>query len=121
MNNGYIFRKALQFYRGKDYDINEEIDEIQEKHASKKLNVQSNSAFWILRRLCSKACFKPFSIAGILSIASIMAGFNIVTIYMIKILEGSGSSIDPNIAPIIFGAMRFFVGSKDLSSKKFII
>ena len=105
----YVFRKALQFYRGKDYDITAEIEEIQEKSRSKKQNMKSNSG---LKRLCSKAFFRPFTVAGVLSVGSIMAGFNVTTIYMIVILREAGSTIDPNIAPIIFGALRVFVGGK---------
>ena len=31
-----LYRKALQFYRGSDYDITEEINEIKEKRISKQ-------------------------------------------------------------------------------------
>ena len=107
--HSHCFRKALQFYRGKDYDVTLELKEIQEKSKFKKLNSNSQTG---LRRLWSKAFFRPFAVAGVLSIGSQMAGFNITAIYMIEILREAGSSIDPNIAPIIFGASRVFVGGK---------
>ena len=103
-----LSRKALQFYRGAQYDISEEIGEMNEKHLSKLANVQSSS--W--RRLFSMSFLRPFSCVGVLAILSLASGFNVVSIYMIEILQDSGSTINPNLAPIIVGTVRLVISSK---------
>ena len=78
MVHNYIFyRKALQFYRGFDYDITEEINEIKEKRISKQQQFQSSKNSWkfAISRIFSMAFFRPFLGAGILSIVSILSGF----------------------------------------------
>ena len=94
----------MQFYRGDKYDITEEIGEIQQKHVSKQ-HIQSVTWTWTLKRLFSASFFKPFLCVGILNILSKLGGSNVITYYMITILEESGSSIDPNIGPIIAGSL----------------
>ena len=39
----------------------------------------------------------------------ILSGFNVVSNYMIFILQESGSSIDPNAAPIIIGSLGLII------------
>lgn len=106
-----LYRKALQFYRGSDYDITEEINEIKEKRISKQQQFQSSKNSWkfAISRIFSMAFFRPFLGAGILSIVSILSGFNVVSNYMIFILQESGSSIDPNAAPIIIGSLGLII------------
>ena len=61
----------MQFYRGKDYDISDEIQEIQEKRLHKlKSNPESSSNVWkwTVRRIFSMAYFRPFSCIGLLCI-----------------------------------------------------
>ena len=60
---------------------------------------------WTLKRLFSASFFKPFLCVGLLNILSKLSGSNVITYYMITILEESGSSIDPNIGPIIAGSI----------------
>ena len=94
----------MQFYRGDKYDITEEIGEIQQRHVSKQ-QMQSVTCAWTLKRLFSASFFKPFLCVGLLNILSKLSGSNVITYYMITILEESGSSIDPNIGPIIAGSL----------------
>ena len=103
----FLSRKALQFYRGAQYDISEEIGEMNEKHLSKLANVQSS---W--RRLFSMSFLRPFLCVGVLAILSLASGFNVVSIYMIEILRDSGSTVNPNLAPIIVGTIRLIISSK---------
>ena len=106
-------RKSLQFFRGSAYDITEEINEIKEKHESKlELQGKSKSWIWPFQKIVSPAFFKPFSCIGVTHMLTEMSGFNIMVIYMIKILKDSGSSIDPNLCPIIVGSIRIvFAGT----------
>ena len=40
------------------------------------------------------------------------SGFNCLLVYMIEVLEKTGSNIDPNIGPIIVGSIRLaFAGN----------
>ena len=94
----------MQFYRGDKYDITEEIGEIQQRHVSKQ-QMQSVTWAWTLKRLFSASFVKPFLCVGLLNILSKLSGSNVITYYMITILEESGSSIDPNIGPIIAGSL----------------
>ena len=112
--NGYFsFRRSLQFYRGSDYDINEEFCEMQEKHLSKVTEqIKSSSWKWTLERFFSMAFLKPFSCAGILSVLSMACGTNVVSTYMFFILQESGSLINPNLAPIIVGTVCLITSSE---------
>lgn len=92
----------MQFFRGNQYDISEEIQEIQSKHL-KKLAQAKNSISW--NKIFSSSFLKPFSCVGLLCIFSIMSGYNVITSYMISILEESGSSVDPNLGPILTGSI----------------
>ena len=57
--------------------------------------------------------FKPFSIVGVIYILTELSGFNVMVIYMITILKDSGSSIDPNLCPIIVGTIRIVFAGTD--------
>ena len=60
------------------------------------------------RRIFSLAFLKPFSCVGILYIIYTLSGPDTIQIYLIYILEESGSSISPNIGPIISGSLGLF-------------
>ena len=113
-------KKSLQFFRGKDYDIYEELTEIEVKHESKQTaQAQSNWKFTI-SRIFSIAFFKPFSCVGILYIIGTWTGFNCLLVYMITFLEETGSSFDPRIGPIVVGGLRVaFAGFATLLVNKF--
>ena len=102
----------MQYFRGNEYDISEEFDEILEKHICKTNKMKSTSWAFTCKRIFSMGFFRPFLCAGLLGILSIMSGFNVVTNYMIIILEESYSSIDPNIGPIIVGSLGLLVACK---------
>ena len=99
-------KKSLQFYRGPNFDITEELREIELKHESKKKQNSNHSWKFTLQRIFSSAFFKPFSCIGVLYIINTWSGFNCLLVYMISILDESGSNIDPNVGPIIVGSCR---------------
>ena len=51
-------KRSLQFYRGKDYDITEELNEINQKHQSKLQNSASLSMSYKVKRIFSMAFLK---------------------------------------------------------------
>ena len=75
-----LAKKSLQFYRGADYDITEELNEIRQKHLHKMENV-STSWKWTCQRLVSSAFLKPFSCIGTIYMFNTMSGINIILVY----------------------------------------
>ena len=98
-------RKSLVFFRGPNCNIESELKEMEDKHLSKQQNRES--CIWIIKRMCSRAFLKPFYCIGILEILFMFTGFDIVVIYMVSLLKETGSSIDPNLGPIVVGIVRF--------------
>ena len=101
-------KKSLQFYRGADYDITDELNEIRQKHLHKMENV-GTSWKWTCQRLVSSAFLKPFSCIGTIYMFNTMSGINIILVYMITLLEETGSNIDPELGPVVIGVMRVIV------------
>ena len=99
-------KKSLKFFRGGNYDISEEFNEIQSKHELKKNQNTDQTWKFTISRLFSKAFFKPYSCVGMLFVFTSLSGLSNLLVYMIDILDESGSSIDPEIGPIIVGAAR---------------
>ena len=96
-------RESLVFFRGSLYDVNPELDEIHKRHLLKD-KIQACS--WILRRLFSKAFFQPFLCSGVLYMIFCISGFSVIIIYMVTILEETGSGLDPKNGPVIVGSVR---------------
>ena len=87
--------------------MTEEFDEIKLKHESKKSQQKANQSWkFTVQRIFSSAFFKPFSCVGIIYVINTWSGFNCLLVYMIEVLEKTGSNIDPNIGPIIVGSIR---------------
>ena len=106
-------RRSLQFFRGKEYDISDELNEIQQKYEAKNKSSKESWKF-IVKRMFSKAFLRPFSCVGILYIINAWVGFIQIQVFVIEILEKSGSSIDPKMAPIIIGFVRLtFAGNSE--------
>ena len=100
-------KKSLQFYRGKDYDITEELNEINQKHQSKLVNSTSLNMSYKVKRIFSMAFLKPFSCVGVLYSLTCWTGFDIFQTYMIDTLELSGGSLwmDIGLMPTIVGIL----------------
>ena len=96
-------KKSLKFFRGINHDTSAELEEIHQKHLSKK---ESQTFSWIMRRLFSRAFFRPFLCIGMLEIIFMLSGFEVVMLYMHRILETTQSSIDPSLGPVITGVVR---------------
>lgn len=94
---------SMQFFRGPDQDVSEELNEIHQNHLSKK---NFHSLLSILKQIWSRAFFKPFTCIGLIYCLSNLTGFEVVVIYMVPILKDSGSGFDHNFGPIIVGSLR---------------
>ena len=101
--------ESLKFFRGPNYDIAHEIDEIHQKHLSKD---ESQSFIWIFKRMFSSAFLKPFLCNGVLRMFFALCGFDILNLFMIQILTDTGSSVDPKLGPVIVGSVRMFLAGK---------
>ena len=101
-----LARRSLEFYRGKAYDVSNELNEIRQKHQSKMDQMTQKSWKGTLRKIFSCAFLKPFSCVGILYFINTMAGFNCLIVYMITIMDEAGSNIDPDLCPVIVGCIR---------------
>jgi MFS family permease len=99
-------RKSLQFFRGQNYDITDEFNEIQQKHVSKKCQYTKKSWSFTIKRMFSPAFLKPFSCVGILYMINSWLGFSPLMTFSFEILEKAGSNIDPGIGLIIIGSIR---------------
>ena len=60
----------------------------------------------MFRRLKSRAFFKPFSIIGVLFALQEANGVNSMLIYLVQILEMSGSTVEPKFGTILAGVCR---------------
>ena len=80
---------------------------------------ESTSWSWTFQRIFSTSFLKPFSCIGILYMLVAWSGFNNLLVYMIQFLEEAGSTIDPDIGPIIVGSIRIgFAGTVVLGHPK---
>ena len=98
-------KKSLRFFRGSEYDVNPEFNEIHQRHLSKDKN---QSCSWMLQRLFSKAFMKPFMCSGVIYMIFTVSGFDIIIIYMVTILQETGSSVDPYIGTMVTAIFYVF-------------
>ena len=98
-------KKSLRFFRGSEYDVNPEFNEIHQRHLSKDKN---QSCSWMLQRLFSKAFMKTFMCSGVIYMIFTVSGFDIIIIYMVTILQETGSSVDPYIGTMVTAIFYVF-------------
>ena len=104
-----LAKKSLQFYRGPNSDVDEELREIQEKHRSKMMVQKSSQSWaWIFKRFTSMGFWKPFLTVGVLACLTPLSGFDVHMVYMIPILKETGYEHDPEFVPVVVGAVRVF-------------
>ena len=74
-------KQSLQFYRGANYDISSEFNEIRKKE-QEKIEMSYQSKTFMLSRFCSKSFWKPFSCIGALYFLHVFDGFTPVIVYL---------------------------------------
>ena len=80
--------KSMQWYRGRDYDVTEEIMEIVEKKKEKSVEKRrSSDIYQTLQTLVSVSFLRPFSCAGILYILAQWTGISTMVFYMTNIFQ----------------------------------
>ncbi|KAK9700641.1 Sugar transporter [Popillia japonica] len=96
-------KKALQWLRGKQTNIDDEFNELTKSHReSERQRTNSN-----LKDFFQKAHIKPLFIALGLMVFQQLTGINAVIFYTTKIFLLAGSSIPPHLCTIIVGIVNF--------------
>ena len=103
-------KDSLKFFRGLDYDVSNEYNEMLKKHQSKP---ESKSVSYVLQRLTSKAFLKPYMCIGVIEALFNVCGFEVTLIYMVDLLKDTGSSIDPSLGPVIMGICRIVMSGNN--------
>jgi MFS family permease len=101
--------KSLQFYRGPNFDISEEFDEIIQMKEAKNLECQTrggNGPCSSFRRLLSPIFFRTFMIVGIIQLLTTLGVYSILVFNMINIFKDAKSSIEPELAPVFVGVVQ---------------
>lgn len=93
-------RDSLQWFRGKDYDVEDEITKMVDQIADDRRN---EAHFMDL--INSRAASKGLVVSLGLMIFQQLSGINAVIFYAEKIFEHTGSGMSPSIAPIIVGSV----------------
>lgn len=96
-------RKALQWLRGKQADIEPEIKGIIKTHNEAERHASSSG----MRQLMKKCNLKPLSISLGLMFFQQLSGINAVIFYAVEIFKGSGSNIDSNVSSMLIGVVNF--------------
>ena len=105
-NESYRAKQALQFFRGENYNITYEYDEIQQKHESKQNQHSKNWWEFTIKRIFSSAFLKPFLCIGIVFGLNECLGFGPLITYTYEIFDETGSSVEPGIGLVIIASIR---------------
>lgn len=96
-------RKALQWLRGKQADVEPELKGILKTHNESERHASSNG----LAQLMKKCNLKPLSISLGLMLFQQLSGINAVIFYAGEIFKQSGSDIDSNVSSMLIGVVNF--------------
>ncbi|KAG5314127.1 PREDICTED: facilitated trehalose transporter Tret1-like isoform X1 [Acromyrmex echinatior] len=99
-------RKSLQWLRGKDTDITDELTMIEKLH-QEYLDSERNTSQNLISELMKSKHFKPLLISLGLMLFQQMSGINAVIFYTVQIFQDAGSTIDENLSTIIIGIVNF--------------
>ncbi|KAL6442484.1 hypothetical protein ACFW04_002595 [Cataglyphis niger] len=98
-------RKSLQWLRGKQADITEELN-ITEKMHQEYLEMERTNAQSLFSELMKKNNLKPLLISLGLMFFQQMSGINAVIFYTVQIFKDAGSTIDENLSTMIIGLVN---------------
>lgn len=96
-------RKALQWLRGREADIEPELKGIIKSNNDAERHASKNALFELLKR----SNLKPLAISLGLMFFQQLSGINAVIFYTVSIFKAAGSSIDENVCTIIVGIVNF--------------
>ena len=102
--------KSLQFYRGKGYIIDDELNEILKQNQAKNNQLKASGAgigrFSGLRRIFSPAFGKSFLVVGVMQSLNNWGAYTIIMLNMIDIFRDSATSIPIEQAPVYVGVLQ---------------
>ena len=112
IQNGHLgqAKKSLQFFRGQNYEISCEFNEIRKKE-QEKLEISNHSKTFTIIRFFSKAFWKPFSCIGVLYFMHVFDGFTPIVVYLVTFIDETGSNFNPHSGPVYVGLFRIFVAA----------
>ncbi|KAK0090903.1 hypothetical protein PV325_000069 [Microctonus aethiopoides] len=96
-------RKSLQWLRGKNTDVTEELTAVEKTHVDSERNASQGA----IGELLKSSHIKPLLISLGLMFFQQMSGINAVIFYTKQIFEDAGSTIDSSLSTIIVGVVNF--------------
>lgn len=96
-------RKALQWLRGKQADVEPELKGILKTHNESERHASSSG----LSQLMKKCNLKPLSISLGLMFFQQMSGINAIIFYAGEIFKASGSTLNSNVSSMLIGVVNF--------------
>ena len=80
-----------------------------------KLKAAQEETTWTttLKKLGTKQFLKPYSIVGVLYVLLNLAGWNVITSYMVDILGSTGSIVPKEVVPPIYGNLALVIAGKE--------
>lgn len=96
-------RKALQWLRGREADVEPELKGIVKSHTDSERHASKSA----LLDLMKKSNLKPLAISLGLMFFQQFSGINAVIFYTVSIFKDAGSTIDENLCTIIVGVVNF--------------
>jgi len=98
--NEWAAEVSLKWLRGRGEEmIDREIDKIRKEIAIRKRERNS------ITMLLEPQVLKPFVISLTMMFFLMMSGFNVMVFYCVTIFQTAGSSLDPNMASVVVGAV----------------
>ena len=95
-------RSSLLFYRGKDFNIDNEL--VREEISAKSKQHQEGLNIWNI--LSNKMYLKPLCISLMLMLLQQFSGIKVISSYIVQIFQNAGSKFDANICSIVVGVIQ---------------
>ncbi|XP_045619006.2 facilitated trehalose transporter Tret1-like [Procambarus clarkii] len=96
-------QKALNFFRGKHYDSEEELKGITQHAGDSR---RGDSSWQQARLILEPATLRTFCLVAILILLMSLNGSFAMTTYLVPIFQSTEISLDPYITAIIFGSFK---------------
>ncbi|XP_015179601.1 PREDICTED: facilitated trehalose transporter Tret1-like isoform X2 [Polistes dominula] len=98
-------RKALQQFRDNNYNIDQEMDTLEQ--FSNKNNLKRLTGFReIVSALLKPNALKPYALLFLYFLIYQFSGTNVITFYAVEIFNDSGTTINKYLAAVILGIVR---------------